>query len=129
MPGYVKIGYTSRVPDDRATELSAPTGIPQPFVLEYWCLTEDCEKAEAAVHQALDQHRINSSREFFQLHITEAISLIDGVLKPAPSRYVRSALSGSKAQSVKTGGDRYGRCQYCGGPIVDRLCWTCGAPG
>src|SRR5580765_2246808 len=96
MPGYVKIGQTTRVPEDRAGELSAPTGVPVPFDIEYWCLTRDPVEVESEIHVSLAEHRVRENREFFRVAIAQAIQAIDGKIRPAPSRFVRQAPAQSR---------------------------------
>jgi hypothetical protein len=128
MPGYVKIGYTMRVPDARVGELSGPTGVPQPFVLEFWCLTEEPEAAERDMHETLIPYRVTANREFFQLSVHNAISIIEKRIKVAPSRYVRvtpapliRASNGeAPANPVML------KCPHCGAVAKGRVCWSCG---
>jgi tetratricopeptide (TPR) repeat protein len=80
LQNMVKIGKTTRNPEERAKELSTATGVPTPFVVVYSCLFESCTEAEAFVHTYLELKgfRISSNREFFEIPITEAI---DSVIK------------------------------------------------
>ena len=34
-PGYIKVGKTTKTPEERAKELSAATGVPTPFIVAY----------------------------------------------------------------------------------------------
>lgn len=72
----VKIGRTNRSAEIRASELSRPTGIPKPFEVLYEEAVGDCEKAEKLIHQRLSNHRINQSREFFDLPLKEAVRAV-----------------------------------------------------
>ena len=47
MPGLIKVGMTTKVPDGRAKELSSDTSTPTPFIVEYYALFDDMEKAES----------------------------------------------------------------------------------
>lgn len=73
---YLKIGITTRSPQERAAELSAKTGVAQPYVAVYqrWVMNPD--NAEAKIHTYLDRYRINKKREFFQLPLEEAIRVV-----------------------------------------------------
>ena len=51
MPGVLKIGFTTRSVDQRASEISSSTGIPEPFNVEFWQITEMPEIVENAIHQ------------------------------------------------------------------------------
>lgn len=72
MPGLVKVGFTERPLEERLAELSAASGVPSPFVLEYSILVEDQSAAEEEIHAALDAYRVNDSREFFRVETREA---------------------------------------------------------
>ena len=75
MPGLVKIGFTVKVPSERATELGT-TGVPTPFDVEFYCLVEDPYMLEKKVHEALASMRQSSDREFFRASVSEAIRAI-----------------------------------------------------
>ncbi len=67
MPGFVKIGKTTRSdPQVRIDELYN-TSVPVPFecVLAVW--VENPAELEGALHKAFASNRINPSREFFQI--------------------------------------------------------------
>jgi hypothetical protein len=67
MPGLVKVGKTTRSPEERAKELSSATGLPTPFIVVYEQYFQDCDLAEAFVHTYLAEsgHRVADNREFF----------------------------------------------------------------
>jgi len=75
MPGLVKIGKTTRSPAERASELSAATGLPTPFIVVYEQLFEDCTAAEGFVHTFLGGKgfRLAENREFFSAPVTEVV--------------------------------------------------------
>ena len=56
----LKIGQSERHPRTRAAELSAHTGVPADFVVEYWVEVSDRRAAESAVHTALATSRVRS---------------------------------------------------------------------
>lgn len=76
--GLVKIGKTTREPEERAKELSASTSVPTPFVVVYKRLFKNCHVAEMTAHEILGErgYRINDSREFFSVSISDAIDII-----------------------------------------------------
>ena len=82
MPGLLKIGYTGRIPTDRANELSS-TGVPVPFEVEYYCIVEEASDIETQVHAHLAVVRRSADREFFRVSVREAIEAIE---KLAPNR-------------------------------------------
>lgn len=78
MPGLVKIGRTSRRPEQRMLELASATGVPAPFQLVYEVMVADCHAAEALVHALLEERgvRVSSNREFFAINPSEAVELM-----------------------------------------------------
>lgn len=80
-PSYgnmVKIGKTTKEPEERAKELSASTGVATPFIVVYKRLFNDCHTAEKLAHAILGERgcRVNDSREFFAVSIPDAIDLL-----------------------------------------------------
>lgn len=73
MPGLVKVGKTTRRPEDRARELSGATGVPNPFVVVYEIFVVNCNNAEAEMHRQLANYRVSSNREFFRIETPAAI--------------------------------------------------------
>ena len=72
----LKIGYTDRDPAVfRANELDS-TGVPEPFIVEYFAFVENPRAIEGKVHVVLDEFRIRKSREFFRCSIDTAIQAI-----------------------------------------------------
>lgn len=76
LAGLVKIGYTIKVPNARAAELEG-TGVPAPFIVEYYCLIEDAPTVEATVHKNLSAQRYSTGREFFRISVDEAIKAVE----------------------------------------------------
>jgi len=78
LAGMVKIGRTSRSPEERAKELSQSTGTPTPFIVVYKTYFTDCVKAESYVHSILEEqgHRVSNNREFFSITTEEAINAV-----------------------------------------------------
>jgi hypothetical protein len=79
MPGIVKIGATRQHPLRRTKELSAPTGVPGEYELAYYHSYSDCFAAESLAHDHFATRRINESREFFEVHVDEAIALLESL--------------------------------------------------
>lgn len=80
-PSYgklIKIGKTTKDPEDRAKELSAATGVPTPFYVAYYEAVSDCDGAERFVHASLQQKgfRLSESKEFFDAPLKEAILVV-----------------------------------------------------
>ena len=78
MPGLIKVGRTTRAPALRVDELSAPTGIPTPFVLVYDVLVPDAPRAENEIHRILASRfrRLADKREHFEAPIHETVKLM-----------------------------------------------------
>lgn len=77
----IKIGLTTRTPEERAKELSRNTGIPNEFVVAYKKHVFDCRVIEKLVHSYLEKYRSNERREFFNLPADLAISVIERISK------------------------------------------------
>lgn len=77
LPNMIKIGRTSRSPEERARELSAATAIPTPFIVAYDIKVSNSVLAESLIHSILTEknYRINNNREFFELPVSEAIKI------------------------------------------------------
>ena len=75
LPGMVKIGKSTRVPNLRAKELST-TGLPDRFECVYFALMNNHSEAEQYVHKKLAEFRVSESREFFRVPILEARGMI-----------------------------------------------------
>ncbi len=90
MPGYVKVGFTSREDvEQRVRELDT-TSVPLPFECYYAAEVEDNGKdVEKLLHDAFADNRVRSSREFFEI---------------APER-VASALKIAEVRDVTPKGD------------------------
>jgi hypothetical protein len=78
IPGLLKIGTTTRTPEERARELFT-TGVATPFKVEFSRRTENSLKKEKGIHKVLDHYRI-PSREFFAISVEEAARVIDTYL-------------------------------------------------
>ncbi|NJD24066.1 MAG: GIY-YIG nuclease family protein [Betaproteobacteria bacterium] len=81
MPGLLKIGYSVKVPTERVDELFT-TGVPEPFKLAYYCLAENADKLESAIHRNLAVHRHSGNREFFRIDLESAVKSICNLCKP-----------------------------------------------
>lgn len=115
LSGLVKIGFTTKVPTLRAAEL-ASTGIPAPFVVEYYCLCEGADKIERLVHNSLANKRYSNDREFFSVTIEEAIKNIELTSKSSehtwrnPSHHLTNPPAAKRPPRVT--------CQKCGAYYV-----------
>ncbi len=83
---HLKIGRTERDPDERAAEISRATGVPTPFEVVWWSESVDCHLAESILHRHLDPYRTNTTREFFDLEIDEAIRVAKRAIRQSGGR-------------------------------------------
>lgn len=86
---YLKIGQTTLDPATRAKQLSAATASPTPFTVLYSRAVTDCNEAEAKMHVAFADRRVNDGREFFSVSLYEAAIMLDRIcgssqFKPKP---------------------------------------------
>lgn len=86
MPGLLKIGFSVKVPTERATELFT-TGVPEPFELIYYCLVENAGKLESELHKSLSAYRYRGDREFFSVELKFAVQSIAALCKPEHEWY------------------------------------------
>ncbi len=76
----LKIGKTTKTPEERAAELSS-TGVPAPFMVAHSEKVSDCDLAEAKIHAELAAFRVNGDREFFSVSLKEAIGIVSKIAK------------------------------------------------
>lgn len=76
MDGVYKVGTTDRSPHLRAAEISAATGVPQPFSVEYYAEVSAPTIYEKLVHKKLARYRVSDSREFFRADIMDIVAAI-----------------------------------------------------
>lgn len=74
MPGYVKIGLTMDL-EQRIRSLDT-TGVPLPFECFYACTVKDAGFVEKQLHDAFLDHRVRSSREFFEISPERVVSAL-----------------------------------------------------
>ena len=75
LTNMLKIGYTKHSPEVRAKQISASTGVPIPFKVEWAFRCFDGEYLEREVHKELETYRIN--KEFFDIPLEEAQEAIE----------------------------------------------------
>jgi len=95
----LKVGKTTRTPQERVKEISAPTGVPTNYHVAFQKEVADCDLVEVIIGKELQRYKYNQNREFFKLPLKTAIEVVEIV-----SRYVEkmsgeieSTLQGSKA--------------------------------
>lgn len=75
MPGVVKIGFSTKDPSVRASDLSG-TSVPQPFSVYYDVLVADPFSIEQLLHSRLREVGSGAGKEFFSLHADAAVAAI-----------------------------------------------------
>jgi hypothetical protein len=92
MPGMLKIGKTTRKPEQRVAELNGASGVPTPFRIEATVATNDVHSLEQRVHDILNAQRVNRNREFFETSVENAVFAAQQAAKSTKSRFTpRSA--------------------------------------
>ena len=87
MPSLLKIGQTSGSIQRRADQLSAATGVPNPFVIEAYFVSQTPKIDEKSLHDAMSAQR-RPGREFFEVSLKDALEKCVEILKRRP-QYVR----------------------------------------
>jgi hypothetical protein len=87
MPSLVKIGQTTRDPEDRAQEIGG-TGVPGRFVVAYRERVPDCVAVERRIHRELAKYRYDPRREFFQLPLESAIVKMREIAEDERRRWI-----------------------------------------
>ena len=72
----IKIGKSKSDPKEFRKDELYSTGVPEPFVVEYYALVEDYNEVELKVHKRFKIKRRNKNREFFSCTIIEAVEAI-----------------------------------------------------
>jgi hypothetical protein len=114
MPGLLKIGLSTKVPTERAAELNT-TGVPSPFVVEYYCLVTEAAALEATVHRKLASVRHTNDREFFRLSLEAAIAVVEQLGTVREHTWCRTPGTGPRPPRVtcQTCEATYITAQYC----------------
>lgn len=78
LPGWHKVGHTHRPPHRRASELSR-TALPTTFEVSFARFFWDAPAAERLAHKALPQKRRAQGKEFFLVHLQQAIDVVRAI--------------------------------------------------
>jgi len=76
MRGLLKIGFTTRMVEERVMELDSSTAIPSPFKISFSFACSEPQRDEALAHDTLGKYRVNQGREFFRITGVEALTLL-----------------------------------------------------
>lgn len=91
MPNILKIGFTDVDVFERCKELSRSTGVPTPFEVDAYFVSQDARSLEQQFHTYFDEQRFDKNREFFSLTIHQLLDNISEHFDLKPG-YLRSAL-------------------------------------
>jgi hypothetical protein len=97
MPGMLKIGKTTRQPEQRVAELNAASGVPTPFRIEATVATNDVHELERRIHDILNAQRVNRNREFFETTIENAVFAAQNASKATKGKFQPRAAYRKKA--------------------------------
>lgn len=86
-PDLLKIGLTTISPEDRAKQLNS-SGVPTPFKVEWSVQVKDAPKIEKQIHTHFAEFRVNPSREFFRVSLSDLINYVSEEV----SEYIGSGL-------------------------------------
>jgi hypothetical protein len=123
MPGLVKVGFSSKDPTSRVSELSG-TGVPHPFELEYDALVVNPHEIEKLVHRRLAPYR--EAKEFFRTEPRVAVFVIRDVVSAIPGQLIveswrKEEVDGRGKTKVvdgfrekQVGASRLDKCAICG---------------
>ena len=75
----LKIGQSSKAPEERRKELSSETGVPAPYKIEYYAFVENYESVEKQIHSKLNSYRPRKNKEHFNCSVPEAIIVIEDI--------------------------------------------------
>lgn len=80
MPGYVKIGFTNGLLDERLRQLDR-TNIPLPFEVYYACEVDSASNDEQWLHSIFSDMRVRVNREFFKMDPERAVIVLRRIQK------------------------------------------------
>ena len=84
MPGLVKIGFTKNKPSERVKQINAATGVALDFDVKYQYPCFNAHDLEKEIHIYLESQgfRVNKKKEFFNITVQQAISVIERIGEP-----------------------------------------------
>jgi len=84
MPGLVKIGFTKNKPSERVKQINAATGVALDFNVKYQYPCFNAHDLEKEIHIYLEAEgfRVNKKKEFFNITVEQAISVIERIGQP-----------------------------------------------
>jgi len=107
----LKIGKTSRSPEERAAELSGNSGMPTEFIVAYSAQVSDCDEVEKLVHERLKEFRLNSGREFFRTPLRHAVQVISEIASDYRIPGISRTMGSEQEEASKEDYDMF--CNKC----------------
>jgi hypothetical protein len=83
MKGLLKIGLSTRPVQDRVAELNSATGVPMPFKIETYFVSNDPEAREQRIHAMLADYRVKG-KEFFEVALSESLRVVESICNRPP---------------------------------------------
>ena len=78
-PHIVKIGMTTRTPEERVKEINSATGVIEEWELHWYIQCGQSMDLEKSVHEYLGEFRVRDNREGFKCTPTQAIAAIQKI--------------------------------------------------
>ena len=84
MPGLVKVGFTKNKPSERVKQINAATGVALDFSVEWAYPCFNAHDLEKEIHVYLENNgfRVNKKKEFFNITVEQARSVIERIGEP-----------------------------------------------
>lgn len=77
IPNMVKIGMTTKTPDERAAAISSATGVPTPWIVIFSFECYRSDMLEEEVHEHFKEFRVSNHREMFSISSYTAQHIIE----------------------------------------------------
>ena len=80
-PQLLKIGMTTRPVETRIKEINSATGLAFPYSTKKVIRVTNPQEVEKKLHEVLSEYRVRKDREFFKMEFSDAIYIIDSLIK------------------------------------------------
>lgn len=101
MPNLVKIGMTELQDVNLRLGQLYTTGVPFPFELAFACKVTNAAEVERALHKAFAPNRVNPKREFFSIHVDQAIAILKLLHVDDATQEIEAMTSGVLLEEVQ----------------------------
>lgn len=84
LPGLCKIGFTKNKPTERVKQINSATGVAMDFNVVYQYPCFNAHDLEREIHMYLESQgfRVNKKKEFFNITVEQAVSVIERIGDP-----------------------------------------------